>query len=283
MRPITTTVVLFFLTYFTHFTTAFFDRIFLKQPTGCQYPNRSEGRYLYFTSPTDTEFTFAIYTTWTNYYPTTLQAALDTQDRVVVKGWNRGTISSSDNLAAHKLPFTHPKIQSNHTLHLRTRALSTNRTHRSPSDETIQRIHHILLLNAPDADFAIFLLHIINFSLATLAIILVVVSLIAFARRRAARRQAKKEAEDDLDDDVELTAFHDPQGAPPAYRFTNERLHMQLPSQNPSPNPFVERTFKTPAPARRYEQPVRYGSRGLQGSSMYSRSIDGVTLHDTAM
>jgi hypothetical protein len=74
MRPFTTTLLLLLTSLPTSFS--FLDSLFSPQPAGCQYSNLDDNAYIYFTSPNDTQSTFAIATGWHDYYPTALRAAL---------------------------------------------------------------------------------------------------------------------------------------------------------------------------------------------------------------
>ncbi|KAF2637790.1 hypothetical protein P280DRAFT_471957 [Massarina eburnea CBS 473.64] len=283
-------------TSFLALLTPAFPRTFVKRLPNCQQP----GQYVYFTSPNDSIFTYAIGTTWIPYYPLTLKAALilngfdlsspanpnspdklcgwTVADSVYANRWHHGVITYKDNRSQNVpwLPIPQNSTTLNHTIHQTPPPPPIARqTHRSPSPEILARIHDILLYNTPAADIAIWFTEINGIITCLTMIVLSLGMMLNMMTRRDLLRQVRKQDQqwlenktDTIEDDgielVELENGNDNDAdAPPAYPRAIEDLE--------SPNPF--RDSKMPRAMR--------GDDGeCVSSSMYSREADEVPLRE---
>ncbi|PVI07605.1 hypothetical protein DM02DRAFT_284533 [Periconia macrospinosa] len=231
MRPFTTKHLLhlMFIPSFPSPTSAL-STVFPSQQFGCQYSSHTYGTYIYFTSPNDTNFSFAIHTTWKQYYPIALRAALvladfrladapreddkhamcgwQTLDSVSIKGWDRGDLAAkylspsrsslSTQLTPEYVPtnpsslLAHPK-QRDMRLSTITAPPRTPPHQPHPNAETLARVHQILLTNYPGADIAMFILEMASTIFWAVALTLSLVYLLSYVTRHAELRKMRKE------------------------------------------------------------------------------------------
>lgn len=205
--------------------------VFPSQPFGCQYPSATYGTYIYFTSPNDTNFAFAIHTGWKQYYPTALRATLiladfrladaprehdrktlckwQALDNVSIRGWHRGDFIAKDLSSRNRsittssqnyiptnpspLPLTHRK-QSDWRLSTTPKsALGTPPHASSPDAETLSRVHYILLTNYPGADIAMFILETASAIFWAVALTLILVAIISVVTRHVGLSKVRTE------------------------------------------------------------------------------------------
>lgn len=261
------------------------DYVFPRQLPGCQYPSISDGAFLNFLSPNETDFMFSITTPWSYYYPDAIRAALTLSgfslarnpspnnkidrcgwhkvDTVRNGFWIRGDVSFKD-LAMHdaQVHQVQAPLRTNHSSLFLHRAVDINVSlHRTPHNKTISQIHNILVHNSPEADIIRFIMEIFTPVICTL---IVVTWMILLAKWIGKRLHSKPSAEEETQD-IELSTLRG--------RSVSDIDKVTL----------VEPKLLDRAQPTNDERFFTGKSRVdmLRSSSVYSRSVDGVTLYET--
>lgn len=269
----------------------FFPRPQIRQTPGCHYPQLSSGAYIHFTYPPErnNSFEYSIYTPWARYYPDTLRARLveanfilrapsspngtdacgwELVEEVKVGHWHRGDISfrylpflehSQRKAAAtpRSTSFPLPSYPSTQQTPLYPRQALAPR----PSNETLGRVHNVVVSSYPNADIAMHIVEIVLPIVCAAGFMAIFVYIVRTLVQRYYAKASKKQHPYDI-----------------------ELFPVRVkPSQVPTSGPFFSSTEKLegikPNPYVWWKSAEAQEGKPRASSSVYSRSFDGTTLY----
>ncbi|KAJ4303103.1 hypothetical protein N0V90_001994 [Kalmusia sp. IMI 367209] len=281
MHPLTLTIALLLYSLPSVLGQYFFPR----NPPGCQYPSLSDGAFIYFSTPTDldTSLQYVVSTPWTRFYPDALRADLAQEgfqlssqrgtnqsdacgwtfvETVKKHGWHHGDISfrhvPSGGVKVVKATTT-PATMAVHLVNVTGRATpmkpQVHSVHRS-NNATLGRIRNVLEANSPEADILFMMLEI------TLPIMGVIgfITLMLLVTRYLTNKFYPNSEEDEEAGDIELSSVGSDDTCVDTRRPELARVNTDQRFYNGG----IVRI--KPALPRK-------------SSSLYSRSMDGVTLY----